>query len=149
MADERRVADQLDLHLPDVDLPEERLEFPGKLLFVDVGVEPVTGQIRVWAEVIKLSVPPGQPVEHRFPAAFGAYWLLHTLRRALPEAAPVEIVNVHGLGYKLVGRSQHIKQQIAVGILEPRDARAAGPASGEFPAGLARRKATGARPRAA
>ena len=30
--------------------------------------------------------------------------VLHTLRRALPEAAPVEIVNVHGLGYKLVGR---------------------------------------------
>jgi len=29
--------------------------------------------------------------------------VLHTLRRALPEAAPVEIVNVHGLGYKLVG----------------------------------------------
>ncbi|HYO27582.1 MAG TPA: response regulator transcription factor [Azonexus sp.] len=30
--------------------------------------------------------------------------VLHTLRRALPEAAPVEIVNVHGLGYKLVSR---------------------------------------------
>ena len=40
------------LDLPDVDLPEERLEFPGKLVFVDVGVEPVTGQIRVWAEVL-------------------------------------------------------------------------------------------------
>jgi multidrug efflux pump subunit AcrA (membrane-fusion protein) len=39
------------LELPDVDLPEERLEFPGKLVFVDVGVEPVSGQIRVWAEV--------------------------------------------------------------------------------------------------
>lgn len=39
------------LDLPDVDLPEERLEFTGKLVFVDVGVEPVTGQIRVWAEV--------------------------------------------------------------------------------------------------
>jgi len=39
------------LDLPDVDLPEERLEFPGKLVFVDVGVEPVTGQIRVWAEI--------------------------------------------------------------------------------------------------
>ncbi len=39
------------LDLPDVDLPEERLEFAGKLVFVDVGVEPVTGQIRVWAEV--------------------------------------------------------------------------------------------------
>lgn len=39
------------LDLPDVDLPEERLEFAGKLVFVDVSVEPVTGQIRVWAEV--------------------------------------------------------------------------------------------------
>ena len=29
--------------------------------------------------------------------------VLHTLRRALPADAPVEIVNVHGLGYKLVG----------------------------------------------
>ena len=39
------------LDLPDVDLAEERLELNGKLVFVDVGVEPVTGQIRVWAEV--------------------------------------------------------------------------------------------------
>lgn len=39
------------LDLPDVDLAEERLELSGKLVFVDVGVEPVTGQIRVWAEV--------------------------------------------------------------------------------------------------
>ena len=28
-----------------------------------------------WAEVIKLSVGPGKPLEHRFPDAFGAYWL--------------------------------------------------------------------------
>lgn len=64
------------LDLPDVDLPEERLEFAGKLVFVDVGVEPVTGQIRVWAEVpnpdgilrsglparmkIQLQAPPGK-----------------------------------------------------------------------------------------
>ena len=39
------------LDLPDVDLPEERLELNGRLVFVDTGVEPVTGQIRVWAEV--------------------------------------------------------------------------------------------------
>ena len=39
------------LDLPDVDLAEERLDLNGKLVFVDVGVEPVTGQIRVWAEV--------------------------------------------------------------------------------------------------
>ena len=31
--------------------------------------------------------------------------VLHTLRRALPADAPVEIVNVHGLGYKLVSSS--------------------------------------------
>lgn len=40
------------LDIPDVDIPEERIDFPGKLLFVDVGVEPVSGQIRVWAEVL-------------------------------------------------------------------------------------------------
>ena len=28
-----------------------------------------------WAEVTKLSVPSGKPLEHRFPDAFGAYWL--------------------------------------------------------------------------
>ncbi|MBS0203220.1 MAG: efflux RND transporter periplasmic adaptor subunit [Planctomycetes bacterium] len=39
------------LDLPDVDLPEEQITFSGKLVFVDVGVEPVSGQIRVWAEV--------------------------------------------------------------------------------------------------
>lgn len=30
--------------------------------------------------------------------------VLHTVRRALTDAAPVKIVNVHGLGYKLVSR---------------------------------------------
>lgn len=30
--------------------------------------------------------------------------VLHTVRRALTDAAPVQIVNVHGLGYKLVSR---------------------------------------------
>ena len=39
------------LDLPDVDLAEEHVTMHGKLVFVDVGVEPVTGQIRVWAEV--------------------------------------------------------------------------------------------------
>lgn len=39
------------LDLPDIDLPEEHLAMNGKLVFVDAGVEPVTGQIRVWAEV--------------------------------------------------------------------------------------------------
>ena len=39
------------LDLPDIDLPEEHVVMHGKLLFVDVGVEPVSGQIRVWAEV--------------------------------------------------------------------------------------------------
>ncbi len=39
------------LDLPDIDLPEEHLVLSGKLVFVDAGVEPVTGQIRVWAEV--------------------------------------------------------------------------------------------------
>lgn len=39
------------LDLPDVDLSEERLELNGRLVFVDVGVEPVSGQFRVWADV--------------------------------------------------------------------------------------------------
>jgi DNA-binding response OmpR family regulator len=30
--------------------------------------------------------------------------VLHTLRRALGDDAPVQVVNVHGLGYKLVSR---------------------------------------------
>lgn len=30
--------------------------------------------------------------------------VLHTLRRALGDDAPTQVVNVHGLGYKLVGR---------------------------------------------
>lgn len=39
------------LDLPNIDLPEEQQELTGKLVFVDVGVEPVSGQIRVWAEI--------------------------------------------------------------------------------------------------
>lgn len=39
------------LDLPNVELEEEQHEFKGKLVFVDVGVEPVSSQIRVWAEV--------------------------------------------------------------------------------------------------
>ena len=42
------------LDLPNVELPEEKLELTGKLVFVDVGVEPVSGQIRVWAEIPNL-----------------------------------------------------------------------------------------------
>ncbi len=39
------------LDLPNLELEEERREFKGKLVFVDVGVEPVSGQMRVWAEI--------------------------------------------------------------------------------------------------
>ena len=39
------------LDLPNLELEEARREFKGKLVFVDVGVEPVSGQMRVWAEV--------------------------------------------------------------------------------------------------
>jgi len=31
-----------------------------------------TGQ---WHEVVALAVEPGQRLEHKFPNAFGAYWL--------------------------------------------------------------------------
>ncbi len=39
------------LDVPDVDLPSERLTFPGRIAFVDVKVEPVTHRVKVWAEV--------------------------------------------------------------------------------------------------
>ncbi len=42
------------LDLPNLELEEKRREFKGKLVFVDVGVEPVSGQMRVWAEVPNL-----------------------------------------------------------------------------------------------
>jgi len=45
-------------------------------------LEPVTFRVEadfagtgVWTALTKLNVPPGQPLEHRFPDAFGAYWL--------------------------------------------------------------------------
>jgi hypothetical protein len=34
-----------------VELPDERLAFPGRIAFVDVKVEPVTHCVKVWAEV--------------------------------------------------------------------------------------------------
>lgn len=39
------------LDLPDVDLPVEKEIFPGRVVFVDVKAAPVTGGVRVWAEV--------------------------------------------------------------------------------------------------
>ena len=42
---------QMRMPLPNLELEEERREFKGKLVFVDVGVEPVSGQMRVWAEI--------------------------------------------------------------------------------------------------
>ena len=39
------------LDIPDVDLPVEQLTFEGRVAFVDVKVEPVTREVRVWAEV--------------------------------------------------------------------------------------------------
>lgn len=45
-------------------------------------LEPVTFRVEAdftgtgdWAEVTKLTVPPGEWIEHRFPDSFGAYWL--------------------------------------------------------------------------
>ncbi len=53
-----------------------------RLTLSHAGRQPVTIRVEAdftgtgaWAEVIKLTVPPGKPVEHRFPDAFGAYWL--------------------------------------------------------------------------
>jgi multidrug efflux pump subunit AcrA (membrane-fusion protein) len=39
------------LDIPDVDLPIEGLTFPGRIAFVDLKVEPVTHRVKVWAEV--------------------------------------------------------------------------------------------------
>ncbi|HID21198.1 MAG TPA: HlyD family efflux transporter periplasmic adaptor subunit, partial [Planctomycetaceae bacterium] len=45
------MAVQVRLDIPDVDLPEEKQVFPGRVVFVDVAVQPVTREVRVWAEV--------------------------------------------------------------------------------------------------
>lgn len=42
---------QVQLDIPDIDLPHERLAFPGRIASVDVKVEPVTLRVKVWAEV--------------------------------------------------------------------------------------------------
>ncbi len=42
---------EVQLDVPELDLPGERLTFPGRVVFVDVKVEPVTHQVKVWAEV--------------------------------------------------------------------------------------------------
>ncbi len=39
------------LDIPEVDLPIEKEEFEGRIEFVDVNVQPVSRQVRVWAEV--------------------------------------------------------------------------------------------------
>ena len=40
------------LDIPDADLPQEKQRFKGRISFVDVKVQPVTRQCRVWAEVV-------------------------------------------------------------------------------------------------
>lgn len=42
---------RVQLDVPDVDLPSERMMFPGRIASVDVKVEPVTHRVKVWAEV--------------------------------------------------------------------------------------------------
>ena len=42
---------QVQLDIPSVELDIERETFEGRIVFVDVTTQPVTGQIRVWAEV--------------------------------------------------------------------------------------------------
>lgn len=68
------------LDIPEVDLPNERLTFPGRIAFVDVKVEPVTHRVKVWAEVhnpggvlkdgltAKMTIDR-QQVDHNFAAA--------------------------------------------------------------------------------
>jgi len=42
---------KVQLNIPDVDLPVEEEIFAGRIIYVDVAVQPVTRQVRVWAEV--------------------------------------------------------------------------------------------------
>jgi len=42
---------RVQLQIPEVDLPEEHRIFNGRVVFVDVAVQPVTREVRVWAEV--------------------------------------------------------------------------------------------------
>lgn len=42
---------EVQLDVPDEDLPNEHLTFPGRIAFVDLKVEPVTHRVKVWAEV--------------------------------------------------------------------------------------------------
>jgi hypothetical protein len=46
-----------------------------------------TGQ---WSEVVSLEVKPGEKLEHRFPAAFGAYWLRVSASSATKATAQFE-----------------------------------------------------------
>ena len=71
---------EVQLDVPEVDLPNERLTFPGRIAFVDVKVEPVTHCVKVWAEVhnpggvlkdgltAKMTIDR-QQVDHNFAAA--------------------------------------------------------------------------------
>ena len=47
----RGMAVRVRLDIPDVQLPEENETFEGRVVFVDVAVQPVTREVRVWAEV--------------------------------------------------------------------------------------------------
>jgi multidrug efflux pump subunit AcrA (membrane-fusion protein) len=42
---------EVQLDIPDIDLPIERVTFPGRIAYVDLKVEPVTHRVKVWAEV--------------------------------------------------------------------------------------------------
>ena len=42
---------KVQLEIPNFDLDVEKLTFEGRIVFVDVSVEPVSGTVRVWAEV--------------------------------------------------------------------------------------------------
>ncbi len=45
------MAVQVQLDIPGIDLPEEHQVFEGRVVFVDVAVQPVTRDVRVWARV--------------------------------------------------------------------------------------------------
>jgi multidrug resistance efflux pump len=49
-----QVGDSVEVYLdiPDVDLPVEKEKFTGRIVFIDVEVEPVTRRVKVWADLV-------------------------------------------------------------------------------------------------
>jgi multidrug efflux pump subunit AcrA (membrane-fusion protein) len=49
-----QVGDRVEVYLdiPEVDLPVEKEKFTGRIVFIDIEVEPVTRRVSVWADLV-------------------------------------------------------------------------------------------------